>query len=63
MKHFQQDQTRTGRAEWRQIDGAGSLAEAADRFALQATESVLAPDENVDTLDRLAKAIRPLTGR
>ena len=42
---------------------AETIAEAADRFASQARDSVLAPDENVESLDRLARAMRPLAGR
>jgi hypothetical protein len=40
-----------------------TIAEAADRFASHARDSILAPDENLESLDRLAKAIRPLSGR
>jgi len=40
-----------------------SLEQASDRFASQATAAVLAPDENVDTLGSIAKAMRPLSGR
>ena len=39
-----------------------TVSEAADRFASQARDSILAPDENVESLDRLAKAMRPLAG-
>jgi len=40
-----------------------TMEQAADRFALQATASVLAPDANIGSLDALAKAMRPLGRR
>jgi len=60
---FQKYQVWKGIEDRRSGVRSETVEEAADRFASQATESVLAPDENVDSLDRLAKAIRPLAGR
>jgi hypothetical protein len=39
-----------------------TVGEAADRFASQATESVLATDPEVESLDTLSKAMRKLSG-
>jgi len=39
-----------------------TIEEAADEFASRATASILTPDENVEGLDALAKALR-LSGR
>jgi len=39
-----------------------TVGEAADRFASQATESVLAYDPEVESLDTLSKAMRKLSG-
>jgi|AraplaMF_Col_mMF_1032025.scaffolds.fasta_scaffold00140_42 hypothetical protein len=58
-----QHQIRKRIEDRRQAVRTETVAEAADRFASQARDSILAPDETVESLDRLARAMRPLAGQ